>query len=679
MGAGGEVQPPSKPEKTTEASPPKSEKAPTEEGPAAQLDPEAEVVANTPKVMRGERVELQAASGVMYGDGEPEETLSDGANSAQDDVLEALQHDEEKYEENLLALAEAHAKELALAGGSSQGDEKKWYAWDIWLQEQSERDEEALKYGLQAIEEEYQRLSAQVQAGQKGEGSELTGPLRVEFFKRFVEIREELELSYRQSMSSRDLDEPGGGEDAKPLVSGAEIAQVWEDISLGFRSAFEQASTLPEALRDECQESLLTQYNAISDQLWQLYLRAEQEDSLPQTEPAAGIQQELEALKASSKQVYNDWIQAQMAANLSKANESIDKGSVEKREGEGTEFPEAPYQKVEQVKAAQKQWLKKLEVAWLSDKKTILDWVTGNQRIEVQTALYRMGKHNDKDNKNKEYKSGPKPAKGRRFSYEESKQSVQELRDSPKGGFKLEEVELLLLSGALEAKEHFTQMMAAKDKNGDKKKGDKKSLKTMGDESVYRNFDAQVVKWVEKFGEEKAESPKVQKEILSDDGVAAPGFSRHGYGTEYDVGVGFDKDAKDKYGGQFQFLEESAWQWGFFRPFKGEGGLSEDFKALYGDELVSVIAEFWHWSYYPVSQALWELISRHMSDLDLEAEDHLGVVERAVDNLYKARQPPAEPDPKKIYLKAAMVDWVKENVEMIHNGVNTEVGPKEKQ
>ena len=104
MQASGEVQPPSKPEKTPSSAPPTSEKAPTEEGPEAQLDPEAEVVANTPKVMRGEQVELQAASGVMFGD-----TVNDLEVTKQVDEMRELLRAEfaEKLEAEKNAMMEA--------------------------------------------------------------------------------------------------------------------------------------------------------------------------------------------------------------------------------------------------------------------------------------------------------------------------------------------------------------------------------------------------------------------------------------------------------------------------------------------------------------------------------------------------------------------------------------------
>ena len=142
----------------------------------------------------------------------------------------------------------------------------------------------------------------------------------------------------------------------------------------------------------------------------------------------------------------------------------------------------------------------------------------------------------------------------------------------------------------------------------------------------------------------------------------------------------------------FDWLEQEAWRWGFFRPFKGEGKLSDDFRQLYGDELVAVTEEFWHWSYYPVSQALWELISVHMSDV--EGKSGTKVVDGAVDAIYEQHRPLTEKEKnqkkkeetagepstvravKTPPLEAALVSWVRKNVQMIHNGVNKEVGPE---
>jgi len=408
-----------------------------------------------------------------------------------------------------------------------------------------------------------------------------------------------------------------------------------------------------------------------------------------------GAKAELEAITAESKGMVKNWLVAKMNDNAAKASANIDQGHVADALASGAKagagaFDNAPYQSVEAVQAAQKRWLNQLEVAWELDKPTILNWVTGNQDQEVQDALYRMGQYNKK-------KSGEPPHKdnGNVYSYEESRQSVQEAQklQDEKGEFKLNNVELLLLSGSLEAKRHFEQMMKEIAQGGDENK-----LEVMGPESVYRNFHEQARKWNEKFtgSDKKSADAKGQKTVLSGDGVAAPGFSRHGYGAEYDLGKGY---VKSKFADQYLWLEQEAWRWGFFRPFKGEGKLSEDFKQLYGNELVAVTAEFWHWSYYPVSQALWELISVHFREVEEDDDDNnnntVGV-QPNFEATYEAHRPltkqeeeeqakrlgltkeQRKQDKKKRVLTPEMVSWIKENTQMIHNGVSKDVGPEKK-
>ena len=97
-----------------------------------------------------------------------------------------------------------------------------------------------------------------------------------------------------------------------------------------------------------------------------------------------------------------------------------------------------------------------------------------------------------------------------------------------------------------------------------------------------------------------------------------------------------------------------------------------------------------------MSQALWELISVHMGAVYYENNKEVGV-QPQFDATYEAHRPltAAEkkqkkkeekakvenPSVRKVVeppLESEMVSWVRKNVQMIHNGVNKEVGPEPK-
>jgi len=661
------------------------------------VDLEAEADSVAAAVLAGEAVEVRGVgSGVLYE--EPEtardpnvaapEIASDeaagaggGESEAQGEMLKALGSDAEKYEKKLAALAkdqEARAR-TAREGLDATFDIPKL----AMLDGLDAGDAEVLEKSIAALKEEARSIRA----------GHAEAP-RVQLFERFTDVRKELESTFESSNTARAKT---GSDDASPTAEredfGPAVKQAWEEITAGFQSAFDQAEKLPQEPREECRAALLAKYDEMSEKLWQLYSQEKTVEGA-----SKGAKAEMEAITAESKGMVKNWLVAKMNDNAAKASANIDQGHVADGLASGAKagagaFDNAPYQSVEAVQAAQKKWLNQLEVAWELDKRTILNWATGNQDQEVQDVLYRMGRQNTA-------KSGATPAAGEDevYSYEESRQSVQEAQklQDDKGEFKLNAVELLLLSGSLEAKRHFEQMMAA----NPKPEGEKK-LEIMGEESVYRNFHEQATKWRKKFAGEKPKpkNPAGQKTILSGDGVAAPGFSRHGYGAEYDLGDGTTREDRKPHKAQFDWLEQEAWRWGFFRPFKGEGKLSEDFKQLYGNELVAVTEEFWHWSYYPVSQALWELISVHMSDVekDPETSEQHDIVKDFYSDLYDTHKPltAAEvkqkkkeekakvenPSVRKVVeppLESEMVSWVRKNVQMIHNGVNKEVGPEPK-
>lgn len=92
-----------------------------------------------------------------------------------------------------------------------------------------------------------------------------------------------------------------------------------------------------------------------------------------------------------------------------------------------------------------------------------------------------------------------------------------------------------------------------------------------------------------------------QREILT--ASSAPGISRHHWGTEFDL-YGLnprrfmeERELHDEY----VWMSQNALTHGFFQPFTGPEMLGEH----------TYIEERWHWSYYPVAQALVSYIEEH--------------------------------------------------------------------
>ena len=61
----------------------------------------------------------------------------------------------------------------------------------------------------------------------------------------------------------------------------------------------------------------------------------------------------------------------------------------------------------------------------------------------------------------------------------------------------------------------------------------------------------------------------------------------------------------------YSWLARSASRYGFIQPFDNEGGPGKGYTA-----------ERWHWSYYPIAQALLEFAFDHQSEIDTELAKH---------------------------------------------------------
>ncbi|MDX9724488.1 MAG: D-alanyl-D-alanine carboxypeptidase family protein, partial [Myxococcota bacterium] len=114
----------------------------------------------------------------------------------------------------------------------------------------------------------------------------------------------------------------------------------------------------------------------------------------------------------------------------------------------------------------------------------------------------------------------------------------------------------------------------------------------------------------------------------------------------------------------FLWLRSNAFHYGFFRPYKGPAALD----AKYQETKTAVIEERWHWSYYPVAQAFWELIKRHWQD---ETTDTEGVTTRVTEGHFDTVFTSAKDLENQPFLPT--VSWVKTQLELLHGAIETTI------
>jgi hypothetical protein len=108
-----------------------------------------------------------------------------------------------------------------------------------------------------------------------------------------------------------------------------------------------------------------------------------------------------------------------------------------------------------------------------------------------------------------------------------------------------------------------------------------------------------------------------QKEILM--ASSGPGISRHHAGVDFDFGQ-TDKDLEPqawtgsgRFADAYSWLARNASAYGFIQPFDRKGG--------YG---TGYMTERWHWSYFPVAQAVLEFIMDHEAEVDAKLQELWG-------------------------------------------------------
>ncbi|MGC6419068.1 MAG: D-alanyl-D-alanine carboxypeptidase family protein [Bradymonadia bacterium] len=101
-----------------------------------------------------------------------------------------------------------------------------------------------------------------------------------------------------------------------------------------------------------------------------------------------------------------------------------------------------------------------------------------------------------------------------------------------------------------------------------------------------------------------------KRELKALRGTAAPGLSRHHWGTEVDLFAVNRYRFRDRgpLGGLYRWLKTNAHRYGFFQPYHGQNPLG-------------YIEERWHWSYAPVSVPLLEHIRTNVHEYTTAVEE----------------------------------------------------------
>lgn len=118
--------------------------------------------------------------------------------------------------------------------------------------------------------------------------------------------------------------------------------------------------------------------------------------------------------------------------------------------------------------------------------------------------------------------------------------------------------------------------------------------------------------WQDRLSGEERES-----EILQ--ASAAPGLSRHHWGTDVDI-LGLNPALFVEGGilhGDWQWLDDHALDYGFFQTYRDDSG-----------DRIAHMEERWHWSYYPIGQALWGYIEDNQDRFEAALFDRWDRLER---------------------------------------------------
>lgn len=109
-----------------------------------------------------------------------------------------------------------------------------------------------------------------------------------------------------------------------------------------------------------------------------------------------------------------------------------------------------------------------------------------------------------------------------------------------------------------------------------------------------------------------------EREILA--ASAAPGISRHHWGTEVDFfGLEAEPFRQGPLRDEYRWMQANALRWGFFEPYRPVA--APDHHGDHGSARRGYVDEPWHWSYFPVGQALTEFAADNRDRYEAELEN----------------------------------------------------------
>jgi LAS superfamily LD-carboxypeptidase LdcB len=162
-----------------------------------------------------------------------------------------------------------------------------------------------------------------------------------------------------------------------------------------------------------------------------------------------------------------------------------------------------------------------------------------------------------------------------------------------------------------EALDGFLEMASAAEKDG-------VELKIA---SATRNFDYQKDLWNKKWEGATLVDGKNLAETIPDglsrfkkilEYSAAPGTSRHHWGTEIDINAATPEYFETKQGEKvYDWLLKNAWEYGFCQPYTTKGT----------ERTTGYSEEKWHWSYLPLSKTFTEEYKNLITDADITGFD----------------------------------------------------------
>jgi zinc D-Ala-D-Ala carboxypeptidase len=130
--------------------------------------------------------------------------------------------------------------------------------------------------------------------------------------------------------------------------------------------------------------------------------------------------------------------------------------------------------------------------------------------------------------------------------------------------------------------------------------------------SATRNFDYQKNLWNKKWKALPASMDGLTKFKTILEYSAAPGTSRHHWGTEIDINAATPEYFETEQGEKvYDWLNKNAWEYGFCQPYTIKGT----------ERTTGYNEEKWHWSYMPLAKTFLEEYKNLITDADIAGFD----------------------------------------------------------